>query len=576
MKPILFAFFALVACLAYADLLLPYNPSLHRIGYEVFVYVAGVVMGGALVRYLAKKNWRMSKEWKRYSEIEDIEAVEIEKMVLAIRPAFRSAVRMAYDKVDGLLKAGWKYDLVLAALETDEELMSCCKGIPIECLMSEAAEEVKSECETRLASVLPDFKTAFDAVYDDTAAEWLQKDAVEKKKANAEQLRRMHFYNSFWGKVRQLVSPEYRCRVATERILKSMPPNAGMTRYRAECWKDLCGSLVELILKRDEDLRNRCQGVKKKALVESVVKGIPGCYTGAYKSENMITPYGKTVYIDDGEEVDIEEEVRNIYKIEAQLVAREAERIVRVAQDAHKQKRIATASDVARKLDEVRPQLRSIFRKAYESEQEYLRADWKQKLILAVLGFVKKECLDVPIENLLTELMLEMRDNLKSRLAAVLPEARRAFDERYDTMAAEWLKKDEEAYKRTECYRKKCELSSLSGIIKGIFIPGYRRKSKRVISEYEKQVEFLPSRWKLGAPDPWLSLCESLADDILAEDKALKMKCRGVEYDALVSAVTRPHQPDGYKKGYKGEYAIQRQSTKEYENRTWERDIAWN
>lgn len=53
------AFAARFSC---ADLLQPYNPALHRIGYEVFVYAAGTIAGSALARHLAKKDWRMSKE----------------------------------------------------------------------------------------------------------------------------------------------------------------------------------------------------------------------------------------------------------------------------------------------------------------------------------------------------------------------------------------------------------------------------------------------------------------------------------------------------------------------------------
>lgn len=117
MKLVFVLVFALVGRFSYADLLQPYNPALHRIGYEVFVCVVGAIAGSALARYLAKRDWRMGKEWKSYACMKDVEAGEIERVVSAIRPAFRSAVRMVYDNVDDLLKAGWKSDLVLAALE---------------------------------------------------------------------------------------------------------------------------------------------------------------------------------------------------------------------------------------------------------------------------------------------------------------------------------------------------------------------------------------------------------------------------------------------------------------------------
>ena len=47
---------------------------------------------------------------------------------------------------------------------------------------------------------------------------------------------------------------------------------------------------------------------------------------------------------------------------------------------------------------------------------------------------------------------------------------------------------------------------------------------------------------------------------MLADDKELRMKFKGVEQRALVWAAIRPHMAEGYQKGYKGEYTIQKQS----------------
>ena len=277
MKLILLAFLVLAASYAYADLLPIYNPALHRIGYEVFVYVAGAVMGSALVRYLAKKDWRIGERWKDYSDMKEADAVEIERKIREVRPLLTVAVRAVYDKVDGLLEGGWKHDMVLAALETDDDLMSRCKGIPIECLMNEAEKAVKEELDARLANVLPDFKRTFDTAYEIASVEWLQADAAALRKIN-------NMWHSFWGKIRYRLSSEYRRK--TEIAFREWGGSPRIEyMWRRTCawrWSGLCISLVDSILESYDDLKLRCRGVDKNALIRSVNKKCPQNYDGAY------------------------------------------------------------------------------------------------------------------------------------------------------------------------------------------------------------------------------------------------------------------------------------------------------
>ena len=252
--------------------------------------------------------------------MKEADAVEIERKIREVRPAFTVAVRTVYDKVDGLLKEGWKHDMVLAALETDYDLMSRCKGIPIECLMKEAVKAVKKELDAHLASVLPDFKRTFDVAYDVASAKWLRADAAAFRKMRPHVKNR----NSPWEKIRRCLFPEYRRKAEMLDEFRK-----GDYMWRRTCawrWNGLCISLVDAILDRNEGLQLRCQGVDKNALIGAVHKECPQRYDGAYYEDgyeiccNLPKESGPLTI---SEDVDIEEKVMDIYE-EAQRAAREA------------------------------------------------------------------------------------------------------------------------------------------------------------------------------------------------------------------------------------------------------------
>ena len=252
----------------YADVIpmYSYSPALHRIGYEILVYVASAIAGSALVRYIAKKNWYIAEKkghldgekWKSISDLKEVEAAEIAEKIREIRQPLHTAVRKVYDKVDGFLEEGWKYDLVLSALEDDEELMMRCKGIPIECLMVEAGNAVKDEIEVRTAGVLLDFKRLFDAAYEVKMREWLK---AESK------MMRYYVKDSFWNGIRRLLSSKYRHKALEVRRELIGVPGKNPIPSR---WRSLCLSLAESILERTRELKTRCRGVARLQIIWAV------------------------------------------------------------------------------------------------------------------------------------------------------------------------------------------------------------------------------------------------------------------------------------------------------------------
>ena len=319
---------ALSSLFCRADLAMPeiWDPALHRIGYEVFVYVASAIAGSALVRYIAKKNWHIAEKkghldgekWKSISDLKEVEAAEIAEKIREIRQPLHTAVRKVYDKVDGFLEEGWKYDLVLSALEDDEELMMRCKGIPIECLMVEAGNAVKDEIEVRTAGVLPDFKRLFDAAYEVKMPEWLKADEMARRRAIS--------YDSLWSRIRRFISPRYRHEA--ERLLRiplgwrdDIPWWSEPIPFNR--WRDLCFSLANSLLEQTECLKSKCRGLVRRDFFRAACdKEHPRDYRGEYYHsaglDKSLDGELRTVIRD---EVDIEKVLENLRE-----GAREADR----------------------------------------------------------------------------------------------------------------------------------------------------------------------------------------------------------------------------------------------------------
>lgn len=311
------SFAALAAGLAYADVVMEPCPAiLHRIGYEVFVYVSGAVAGSALVRYIARKNWRINnnKQWKDEYELREHEAAEIAEKIHKLRQSLHAAVRKVYDKIDGFLEQGWECDLVLSALEGDEALMERCKGIPIECLIAEAEKAVKDEIESRMAAVLPDFRRTFDAAYEVKMREWL--------KADSKMMSYVKFRNSLLNRIRRLCSSSYRHKVdiISAKYFKNL--SWAKSNPVPLQWHILCFSLAEALLERTEGLKPRCRGVERHRIIEAVCgKDCPRDFHGLISdadylreinyedSGKPLTGESRTVIRD---KVDIEKVLKNL------------------------------------------------------------------------------------------------------------------------------------------------------------------------------------------------------------------------------------------------------------------------
>ena len=272
-----------------ADLLVPHDPALHRIGYEIIACTVASVLGRALLRRLGKKNWRVNGTWKSIGRLNDEEVKSVEQRVDEVRSAFRAAVRGAYNRVDGLLGDGWQQDIVFAALEDDEDLMTKCKGIPLEILMGEVVDELEKELVSRHDNALPDFKHTFDEAYKVAIPDWLERDALLGRSAEKK-------YESLWEQFLRAILPSYRHRVALERWSHRFKGYRSVIPYR---WEGLCSSLIDSVLAGDERLMSRCKGVERAKVIGSLHIETPDAYCGYFMGKKSGIDEASKIVIDE-------------------------------------------------------------------------------------------------------------------------------------------------------------------------------------------------------------------------------------------------------------------------------------
>ena len=296
MKALLFGIVAFAALAVRADVVPDFgemfNPALHRIGYEIIVCTAASVLGTALLRRLAKKNWRENGEWKRPSDLNKDAIEDIARKMDEIRLTFRRAVREAYDHTEGLLDDGWQQDMAIAALESDVELSCQCKGIPIECLASEAREEVRRDIQSRFASVFFDVHRVFKVAYAKVYWKWLIMDKMlhRLRRIVASILLRRRNRFPWW---------EERAR----------------SRRCADGWNALCGKLLHSVVESDPELKRRCSGVELEDLLRTLCLTVPEKYHGVYTavgkkggivlhgfSSEALQRHGELSFVDDADE----------------------------------------------------------------------------------------------------------------------------------------------------------------------------------------------------------------------------------------------------------------------------------
>ncbi len=281
LKGTFFAAIVLVAIPTMADILdmpIPKIGELHRIGHEIVVYttVVAAAVGGAVVRYLAKKNWRVGDKWnpplKRLTDTDDVETVtvavktvwadepvvpmiplfvvkELTQKVEAVLPELTMAFRKKYEQSTGMLLPGWEVDFILSILERDDKLLSLCDGIPIECLAAELQEKVRQDMESRLAAAFPYILNSFSVTYAKFKKKWFMMESIKRKVSCTWRL--------FKRKSRFPWLEERRER---RRIKKAL--------------ETLCDKSLDFIMESDPELIKRCVGVERSALMRALCKNI--------------------------------------------------------------------------------------------------------------------------------------------------------------------------------------------------------------------------------------------------------------------------------------------------------------